>query len=71
MATGYLKVKGSRIVDGEGNDVVLRGAAIGGWMNMVRGAFGLFQSRAGCLTHYYRRTLSLGIPVMRKSIVRR
>jgi aryl-phospho-beta-D-glucosidase BglC (GH1 family) len=34
MATGFLEVKGNRIVDGEGNDVVLRGAAIGGWMNM-------------------------------------
>lgn len=34
MATGFLKVKGNRIIDGEGNDVVLRGAAIGGWMNM-------------------------------------
>jgi aryl-phospho-beta-D-glucosidase BglC (GH1 family) len=34
MATGFLKVEGNRIVDGEGNDVVLRGAAIGGWMNM-------------------------------------
>jgi len=32
MATGYLKVKGDRIVDDKGNDIVLRGAGLGGWM---------------------------------------
>jgi endoglucanase len=29
-----LTVRGSRIVDGEGNSVVLRGFGLGGWMNM-------------------------------------
>ncbi|KAG8771221.1 Endo-1,4-beta-xylanase 5 [Serendipita sp. 398] len=28
-----LKVKGDKIVDGEGNSVLLRGAGLGGWMN--------------------------------------
>ncbi|KAL1964391.1 hypothetical protein VTN77DRAFT_6949 [Rasamsonia byssochlamydoides] len=34
MASGILKVKGDKIVDGNGNTVILRGAAIGGWLNM-------------------------------------
>ncbi|OJJ47052.1 hypothetical protein ASPZODRAFT_131983 [Penicilliopsis zonata CBS 506.65] len=34
MATGILKVQGDKIVDGNGDTIVLRGAAIGGWMNM-------------------------------------
>ncbi|KAE8408929.1 glycoside hydrolase superfamily [Aspergillus pseudonomiae] len=34
MSSGILKVKGSKIVDGDGKEVLLRGAAIGGWMNM-------------------------------------
>jgi len=34
MAKGFLKVKGDRVIDGDGNDIVLRGTAIGGWMNM-------------------------------------
>lgn len=34
MAKGFLKVKGDRVVDGDGNDIVLRGTTIGGWMNM-------------------------------------
>jgi len=32
MATGFLRVKGDTIIDGDGNDVVMRGAALGGWM---------------------------------------
>lgn len=32
MATGILKVKGDKVVDQNGSSVVLRGAAIGGWM---------------------------------------
>src|ERR671921_2556748 len=32
--TALLRVRGNRIVDGEGNDVVLRGFGLGGWMNM-------------------------------------
>jgi hypothetical protein len=32
MASGYLRVDGDKIVDGNGQQVVLRGAAIGGWM---------------------------------------
>lgn len=34
MAVGILKVKGNKVVDNDGNEVLLRGAAIGGWMNM-------------------------------------
>ncbi|KAJ5722671.1 hypothetical protein N7488_000706 [Penicillium malachiteum] len=34
MATGILKVKGNSVVDQNGQNVVLRGAALGGWMNM-------------------------------------
>jgi endoglucanase len=32
--TASLRVQGNRIVDGEGNEVVLRGFGLGGWMNM-------------------------------------
>jgi hypothetical protein len=32
MATGILKVKGNKVVDSNGDEVLLRGAAIGGWM---------------------------------------
>lgn len=32
MATGILKVKDNTIIDETGKQVVLRGAAIGGWM---------------------------------------
>lgn len=50
MASGILKVKGDKIVDGNGNAVVLRGAAIGGWMNMENFITGFpgheFQHRA-------------------------
>lgn len=35
-APAILKVKGDKIVDGEGNPVLLRGAGLGGWMNQVR-----------------------------------
>jgi hypothetical protein len=35
MASGYLKVNGDKIVNGKGEQVVLRGAAIGGWMKSV------------------------------------
>ncbi|KAJ5947327.1 hypothetical protein N7466_000342 [Penicillium verhagenii] len=34
MATGILKVKGGLVVDENEQTVVLRGAALGGWMNM-------------------------------------
>ena len=29
-----LKVSGTKIVDAQGNPVMLRGAGLGGWMNM-------------------------------------
>lgn len=32
MASGILQVKDNTVVDGNGKQVVLRGAAIGGWM---------------------------------------
>ncbi|KAG8840427.1 Endo-1,4-beta-xylanase 5, partial [Serendipita sp. 411] len=32
-APAILKVKGDKIVDGEGNPVLMRGAGLGGWMN--------------------------------------
>lgn len=34
MATGFLKVEGDKVVDGDGKPVILRGSALGGWMNM-------------------------------------
>ncbi|KAE8146714.1 glycoside hydrolase superfamily [Aspergillus avenaceus] len=34
MASAILKVQGNKVIDGNGNEVLLRGAAIGGWMNM-------------------------------------
>ncbi|KAL4874577.1 putative glucanase [Aspergillus karnatakaensis] len=34
MATGFLSVKGTQLFDGNGTKVVLRGAALGGWLNM-------------------------------------
>lgn len=34
MATGFLKVFGDKIVDEAGQSVILRGAGLGGWMNM-------------------------------------
>ncbi|KAK7893833.1 hypothetical protein LTR67_006534 [Exophiala xenobiotica] len=34
MATGILKVKDTQVVDSTGSPVILRGAAIGGWLNM-------------------------------------
>lgn len=35
MATGFLRVKDDTIVDGNGKGVVMRGAALGGWMKYV------------------------------------
>ncbi|RAH71728.1 glycoside hydrolase family 5 protein [Aspergillus aculeatinus CBS 121060] len=34
MSAGILKVKGNQVVDNNGDEVLLRGAAIGGWANM-------------------------------------
>ncbi|KAE8451775.1 hypothetical protein EG329_003232 [Mollisiaceae sp. DMI_Dod_QoI] len=34
MSNGFLKVEGEKVVDGKGNSVILRGAGLGGWMNM-------------------------------------
>ncbi|GIC87480.1 glycoside hydrolase family 5 protein [Aspergillus udagawae] len=34
MATGFLRVRGGQIVDENASSVVLRGASLGGWMNM-------------------------------------
>jgi hypothetical protein len=34
MASGFLRVEGDHVVDGNGKLVVLRGAGLGGWMNM-------------------------------------
>ena len=33
--TSYLNVSGTKIVDGDGNEVILRGAGLGGWMKYV------------------------------------
>ena len=35
MAAGILKVKGDKVVDELNQTIVLRGAAIGGWMKCV------------------------------------
>ena len=34
MSPSFLKVSGTKLVDGEGHEVILRGAGLGGWMNM-------------------------------------
>jgi hypothetical protein len=34
MATGCFRVKGTKIVGGEGNPVILKGAAVDGYLNM-------------------------------------
>jgi hypothetical protein len=34
MSNGFLHVQGEKVVDGKGNTVILRGAGLGGWMNM-------------------------------------
>ncbi|EKD16860.1 hypothetical protein MBM_05329 [Drepanopeziza brunnea f. sp. 'multigermtubi' MB_m1] len=34
MSNGFLRVEGDKVVDGKGNTVILRGAGLGGWMNM-------------------------------------
>lgn len=34
MSGGILRVDGDRVVDGSGKPVILRGAGLGGWMNM-------------------------------------
>ncbi len=34
MSNGILKVVGEQVVDDKGNPVILRGAGLGGWMNM-------------------------------------
>lgn len=46
MATGFLRVKGDTIVDGNGEGVVMRGAALGGWMKYADNQIVLFPSRA-------------------------
>jgi hypothetical protein len=35
MSPTILKVKGTKIVDGDGKEVILRGAGLGGWMKYV------------------------------------
>jgi hypothetical protein len=34
MSNGYLRVEGEKVIDEKGNMVILRGAGLGGWMNM-------------------------------------
>lgn len=34
MSTGILKVDGDKVVGEDGKPVILRGAGLGGWMNM-------------------------------------
>ena len=33
-ASGFLRIQGNRVVNGEGRSLVLRGFGLGGWMNM-------------------------------------
>lgn len=35
MSSGFLRVQDTKIVDANGTPVLLRGAAIGGWMKSV------------------------------------
>jgi hypothetical protein len=39
--SSFLKVEGTKIVDGDGKEVVLKGAGLGGWMKFVDFAFWL------------------------------
>jgi hypothetical protein len=32
MATGFLRVEGTQVVDEAGHPIILRGAGLGGWM---------------------------------------
>ncbi|KZS92435.1 glycoside hydrolase [Sistotremastrum niveocremeum HHB9708] len=34
MTPSFLRVEGTKIVDGEGKEIILRGAGLGGWLNM-------------------------------------
>ncbi|KIJ45500.1 glycoside hydrolase family 5 protein [Sphaerobolus stellatus SS14] len=34
MSTSFLRVEGTKLVDGDGKETILRGAGLGGWMNM-------------------------------------
>jgi hypothetical protein len=34
MSNGFLRVEGEKVLDEKGNTVILRGAGLGGWMNM-------------------------------------
>lgn len=45
-----LKISGTKIVDEQGNEIVLRGAGLGGWMKSVNSLFFFFQSK--CLPIY-------------------
>ena len=33
--SGYIRVDGTKLVDGDGKEVILRGAGLGGWMKYV------------------------------------
>ena len=33
--TGFIRVDGTKLVDGDGNEIILRGAGLGGWMKYV------------------------------------
>ncbi|PMD36320.1 glycoside hydrolase family 5 protein [Hyaloscypha variabilis F] len=53
MSNGFLRVEGEKVVDEKGNTVILRGAGLGGWMNMENFITGYpgheFQHRAAML----------------------
>jgi len=54
MSNGFLKIKGDKVVDADGTPVILRGAGLGGWMNMENFITGYpgheFQHRAAMLS---------------------
>jgi hypothetical protein len=47
MATGMLRIQGDKVVDENGKVVVLRGAGLGGWMNMENFITGYSRSEIG------------------------
>jgi len=65
----FLKVSGTKIVDGNGKETILRGAGLGGWMNMenfINGMYGLV-NKAGVYAEF---AITIRVPWTRVSSTR-